>query len=53
MTPCFVIPGRPEGPDPESRSSVLCVWGSLAIIGPRFARTRRLAPRNDRVGAPA
>jgi hypothetical protein len=47
-----VIPGRRAAPDPESRCEHgICFWipGSLAefIIGPRFARTRWLAPRND------
>jgi hypothetical protein len=48
------ISGKPEigGADPESRytvSEIFWIPGSLAefIIGPRFARTRWLAPRND------
>jgi len=45
-------PGAGSAPDPESRCEHgSCFWipGSLAefIIGPRFARTRWLAPRND------
>jgi hypothetical protein len=48
----IVIPGRAEGANPESRHTHrarLWIPGSLAefTIGPRFARTRWLAPRND------
>jgi len=48
----LVIPGRPAGPDPESRSErIPSFWipGSRAI-GLRFARTRWHAPRNDKHG---
>jgi len=52
----FVIPGQPEGLDPQSRHGhdigVLWIPGSPAepVIGPAFGRTRWPAPRNDEVG---
>ncbi len=53
----LVIPGRAEGANPESRHKLsACIWipGPLAefIIGPRVARTRWRAARNDKGGVP-
>jgi hypothetical protein len=41
----FVIPGRREGPDPESRNMLnvgLWIPGSLALLAPRNDGTERV-----------